>query len=145
MRIFTSSWFTPLPGGILKAGISRGTPRGYPAGYRKLPELAPGPWFNSVTPEKYHSLYMSQLARLDPAEIVAKLERMSGGRDVALLCYEKPHKPDEWCHRGQVSAWLKDVLGIDAHEYGMEELGCGRQHPKLHKCARKEAIDGTTS
>lgn len=33
-RIFTASWFTPLPTGHLRVGISRGVPRGLPAGYR---------------------------------------------------------------------------------------------------------------
>ena len=138
MRIYTSCWFTPLPPDVFKVGISRGTPRRYPAGYRKLPELAPGLWFNSVTPEKYHMLYMSQLEHLDPPAIVAKLERMSGGRDVALLCYEAPHKLDDWCHRGQVSAWLWETLSMEVFEFGMEHLGGGWQHPKLHQCARKD-------
>ena len=43
MKIYTSSWFTNLPDTIQKIGVSRGTPRGYKAGYRKMPELAPGP------------------------------------------------------------------------------------------------------
>jgi hypothetical protein len=48
---------------------SRGA-AGYPAGYRRLSELAPGPWFNSVSPLEYHKRFMAQLNALDAAAIV---------------------------------------------------------------------------
>src|ERR1017187_9456071 len=47
-KILTASWFTPLPATHIKIGISRGVPRGLPAGHRLFKKLAPGPWFNSV-------------------------------------------------------------------------------------------------
>jgi hypothetical protein len=62
MRIYTSSWFTRLPPDMLRIGISRGTPRGQPASYRRRPELAPGSWFKSVDPAEYYRWYMAQLA-----------------------------------------------------------------------------------
>ena len=40
MRIYTSSWATALPPTFRKIGISRMVPRGYPAGYRRIEELA---------------------------------------------------------------------------------------------------------
>lgn len=46
--IKTASWATKLPDDHLRVGISRGTPRRLPAGYRVFRSLAPGPWFNSV-------------------------------------------------------------------------------------------------
>ncbi len=131
MRIWTSSWFTTLPPTIQKIGISRGTPRGYPAGYRKLPELMPGTWFNSVSPTEYDRRFREILAALDPRAVLAKIEQLANGKDAALLCYEDPGKPADWCHRGQVSAWFKDTLGIDVFEYGHEAEGCGHSHPKL--------------
>jgi hypothetical protein len=136
MRIFTSSWFAPVPDTIQKIGISRGTPRGYAAGYRKMPELAPGPWFNSVTPTEYHERYMAQLAQLDASKVVAKIDTLGGGRDVALLCYENPAKRADWCHRGQVAAWLHDQLSIEVFELGFEVDGCGWHHPKLWEGVR---------
>ena len=136
MLIYTSSWFTKLPPEIQKIGISRGTPRGYPPGYRKMPELAPGPWFKTVSPEEYHRRFMAQMGALHPPAILAKLETLSGGKDVALLCYEAPGDPAAWCHRGQVSGWLLDTLSIEAFEYGVDG-GCGWGHPKLHPSARK--------
>ena len=83
-KIYTSSWFTALPPGTQKIGISRGTPRGYHAGfYRMMRELAPGAYFNTVTPAEYHRLYMEQLARLSAREVLAKIRKLGGGADVA--------------------------------------------------------------
>jgi hypothetical protein len=117
MKIYTSSWSTKLPAEIQKIGISRGTPRRYPAGYRRMPELAPGPWFNSVTPAEYHRRFMAQLGALDARAVLQKLHDLGAGRDMALLCYEAPHDPKAWCHRGQVSGWLKDELDLDVFEF----------------------------
>lgn len=140
-KIYTSSWFHPLPETIQKIGISRGTPRGYPAGYRKMPELMPGSWFKSVSPEEYHRRFMAQLAALDPAEIVAKIEALSPGKEgAALLCYEAPGKPADWCHRGQVAAWLHEKAGVEVFEFGHEHQGCGWAHPKLYKPLRRGGL-----
>lgn len=137
MKIYTSSWFTPLPPTIQKIGISRGTPRGYPAGYRKMGELCPGEWFKTVSPLEYDRRFQQVLAALDPQAILSKITELAAGKDVALLCYEDPKKAGDWCHRGQVSAWLKDTLGLDVFEYGLEELGCGHSHPKLFSELRR--------
>jgi hypothetical protein len=139
-HIFTSSWFTKLPPSFLRIGISRATPRGMQAGFRIMRELAPGPWFNSVSPHEYDVRFSDQLARLDARAILAKIEGMAGDLpDAALLCYEDPRKPDDWCHRGQVSRWFKDQLGLAVYEYGHEREGCGHAHPKLHYSVRKAA------
>ncbi|BCH11978.1 hypothetical protein MesoLj131c_62360 [Mesorhizobium sp. 131-3-5] len=130
MRIFTSSWFHPLPSTIQKIGVSRGTPRGYAAGYRKMPELAPGPWFKTASERDYKQLYFEILAKLNLAQIVAKFEQLSGGKDVALLCYEAP-TDNQYCHRAYISVWLKERLDLNVFEYGLESQGCGWSHPKL--------------
>lgn len=132
MRIFTSSWFTPLPDTIQKIGVSRGTPRRYPPGYRRIPELAPGSWFSTVSPEEYDRRFSAMLAALDPKTVLAKIESLAAGKDVALLCYEAPGDPKAWCHRGQLSRWFKDTLHLDVYEYGMEAAGCGNSHPKIY-------------
>ena len=138
MRIVTSSWFTDLPDTFQKIGISRGTPRAYPAGFRRMPELAPGPYFRSVSAEEYHRRFMAQLASLDAHVIVAKMEELSAGRDAALLCYEAPDKAEAWCHRAYVSAWLHDQLGIDVPEYSMEGAGIAWAHPKMPSQFRRQ-------
>jgi hypothetical protein len=131
IRVYTSSWSTRLPPEIQKIGISRSSPRGYPAGYRRMPELAPGPWFQSATPAEYHRLYMAQIAELDARVVLAKIHELGAGRDVALLCYEAPHDASAWCHRGHVAGWLYDHAGIAVYEFGLEAAGCGWSHPKL--------------
>lgn len=132
IKIFTSSWYTQLPVEVQRIGISRGTPRGQPAGYRMLSQLAPGPWFHSVSPAEYHHRFMAQLAQLDPNAVIARIEELAGAKPMAaLLCFEKPADPAAWCHRGQVSGWFHDRLGIEVFEYGLEAQGCGWRHPKL--------------
>lgn len=130
MRIYTSGWFHPLPSTIQKIGVSRGTPRGYAAGYRKMSELAPGSWFNSASDRDYKQLYFEILAKLNPRQIVAKIEDLSGGKDCALLCYESP-TDNQYCHRAYISVWLKEQLGLDVFEYSLESEGCAWRHPKL--------------
>jgi hypothetical protein len=141
MQIFTSSWSALLPASIARIGISRGTPRGSPGGYRMLPALAPGPWFKSVDKDRYRALYMAQLAELDPALIVTQFERLAEGRDAALLCFEAADD-ENWCHRGLVSEWLEERLGLKVFEFGREQCGCGARHPKfggLENLARTRA------
>jgi Protein of unknown function, DUF488 len=130
VRIFTSSWFHPLPSNIQKVGISRGVPRRQPAGFRMMSELAPGPWFNSVGPAEYRRLYLDQLAALDAQAVVDKLHTLGEGRDVALLCFERPDDA-QWCHRGYVAGWFYDQLGLKVFEHGYERHGCGWRHPKI--------------
>lgn len=131
-RIVTASWFTKLPEGFVQVGISRGVPRGAASGYRMYRRLAPGKWFKSVSTTQYKQLYDEQLAQLDPTRVVNDLETLCNGNIPALLCFERPNSdPNDWCHRGLVSAWLKDTLGLEIPEFGMEDYGTGWSHPKL--------------
>ena len=56
--------------------------------------------------EEYHRQVLN---KLDAFQVVEEL-----GIDSILLCYEKP---DEFCHRHLVSAWLRDKTGIEIEEY----------------------------
>ena len=139
IRIVTSSWFTKLPSGYLRIGISRSVPRGYPAGYRRIRALEPGEWFRSVTPAEYHRRYMEQLHGLDARALVDRIEAMAVGFEAAaLVCFENPTDPLAWCHRGLVSAWLKDQVDLDVSEFGIGmDACCGWQHPKLFAKRRR--------
>lgn len=53
------------------------------------------------------------LQHLSPEQVVKDLATMSGGKDVALVCYEKP---SDFCHRFLVSDWL------NANGYKTEEF-----------------------
>jgi len=131
--IKTSSWFTKLPADHARIGISRGTPKGVTA-FRMYHALAPGPWFQScATPEEFMRRYYDEvLAELDPRTVVATLESIADGDIPTLLCWEPPPPNEDWCHRGLVSAWLHDELGLEVTEYRHESEGFGWQHPKLH-------------
>lgn len=137
--IATSSWFTPLPAGYCRIGISRGVPRGQ-KGYRRYGKLNPGVWFNSVSPERYRQLYFAEiLDPLDPAEVVTDLIRLSAGDIPVLLCWESAQLPiKQWCHRALVSAWLHESLGLKVCEVGLEAQGYGWNHPLLEPSLRIE-------
>lgn len=72
---------------------------------------------------------MGHLAKLDPLEVLCDLAALAGDKVPALLCFERPGS--QWCHRGLVSAWFGDTLGIRVFEYGHENAGWGWAHPML--------------
>jgi hypothetical protein len=130
-QIKTSSWFTRLPSDHVRIGISRGVPSKQ-TGFRRYPLLNPGPWFEScASPQEYTERYFDILNRLDPENVVYELEELAEGGTPTLLCWELPPPAPAWCHRGLVSAWLYDELGLEVVEYGHEQAGFGWQHPKL--------------
>ena len=120
--MLTGSWSTPLTSAHLRIGISRGVPRRQAAGFRMCRKLAPGPWFNSVSPTEYAQLYRDEiLNRLDPEAVAAELRAMAGERTPVLVCFEKPGR-GEWCHRSMAAQWLADGIGEPVPEIGYEHL-----------------------
>jgi hypothetical protein len=120
--ILTGSWSAQLPAGVTAVGISRGTPRRR-SGFRRLPELFPGPWFGSVPPETYLRRYGQILAHLDPTTIHDRLLAL-GGTPV-MLCFESAgdiQSGTRFCHRHLVAQWLEDRLGIEVPEVGYPNL-----------------------
>ena len=81
-----------------------------------------GAWFNKVSAEEYFDLYTEQLVKLDPQRTVDRIAELGCGADVALLCFEAPHKPEATCHRAYVSAWLHDALGLEIREFTLPRL-----------------------
>jgi hypothetical protein len=113
----TASYFTYTgPGRI---GISRGVPRGIPAGYRMFRALAPGPWFRSVDATEYCWRYRREiLDRLDPQETWDRLHELAGGQEPVLLCWERPPFTREtWCHRRLVSEFFERELSVEVPEH----------------------------
>src|ERR1019366_452407 len=126
----TASWFTTLPDDHKRIGISRGTPRRLPAGYRIYRALAPGPWFNSVGIEEYYHLYRTEvLGPLNPRTVADDLVRLGGGLVPVILCYERPCGAD-WCHRAMAAEWLAEALGFVVPEVGYEALP-QHEHPLM--------------
>lgn len=48
------------------------------------------------------------LRRLNPLEVFSDLEKLSNGKDIVLLCYEKPN---DFCHRHIFAKWMN--LSLD--------------------------------
>ena len=68
--------------------------------------------------ERYTERFKNEvLKRIDPYWVLEVLERMAGGRDVAMCCYEKP---GDFCHRHIVAQWLMENTGVEVTEFGDE-------------------------
>jgi hypothetical protein len=138
-EIKTSSWYTEMPEGHVKIGISRGVPRRMSAGYRVYKKLAPGPWFNSVSPEEYDRLYQKEiLGTLDPRVIASEMIDLARGNIPVMVCYEPPSGA-QWCHRAMAALWLAEALGRPVPELGSEQLGQA-SHPLMPAELRRPVI-----
>jgi hypothetical protein len=136
--IKTGAWSSTFPDDHLRVGISRGTPRRLPAGYRVFRALAPGPWFNSVGIGEYYRLYRTEiLGPLDPKLIAESLLALGNGRVPFLLCHERPMIPGEWCHHVMAAEWLAEVLGVTVREFGFESLP---QHEQARPTGRSPRV-----
>lgn len=134
--IITASWFTKLPDGYVKIGISRGVPRGLAAGYRLFKKLAPGPWFQTTDAIEYNRLFHAEiLAPLDPIKTAAEIRALAPGKIPALCCYE-PANSSSWCHRAIVAEWLVAALGEPIPEFGHEDLP-QHLHPLMPEALRR--------
>ncbi len=126
-QIWTASWSSALPDGFVRVGISRGVPRRI-RGYLRYRGLEPGVWFHEASEEVFTGRYLAEvLSRLDPHDLVRDLELRSGGRPVALSCWEQVGKG--WCHRGLAAWWIGRHTGMLVQEVGHEGAGLG--HPML--------------
>jgi uncharacterized protein YeaO (DUF488 family) len=68
------------------------------------------------TKERYTQRYRNEvLSHVDPYWVIEVLERISGGRDVALCCFEKP---GDFCHRHILAQWLMENTGVEVTEFG---------------------------
>jgi hypothetical protein len=117
MTIYTAHWqLKQWPQGHTRVSISRGSPRWLPAGsYKTYRALAPGKWFNSVSPQEYLDLYNAEiLGKLDPRRVVEELEAL--GPNPTMLCWEGPKGIEagtHWCHRHHRRAVAR---GYDRHQ-----------------------------
>ena len=65
--------------------------------------------------ERYNRLVLGTL-RVE--NVVRDIERLSGGRDAALLCYEKP---GDFCHRHLLAKWITEESGVEVKEWMTDE------------------------
>ena len=99
--------------GMVCVGISIGTPKWLKVDIPNCRALNPKPYMLHMEREQYTRAYNQLLKGLSPQEIVRFLEEVSGGKDVVLLCYEKP---EDFCHRQLVAEWLTRN-GVSVEEY----------------------------
>ena len=59
------------------------------------------------------------LDTLEVETVINRLYELSEGKDICLLCYEKPN---DFCHRHLVSNWLKEnKIECEEYRYGRKE------------------------
>ncbi|MBR6262720.1 MAG: DUF488 domain-containing protein [Prevotella sp.] len=117
MEIYTS-YFGHLKklgaAGIKPIGIARWKPHFYNG--VNMFSVAPTRYMLSddCDEEEYLVLYDEMLKRLGAKRILQEIESLSGGRNVALLCYEKP---GDFCHRHLLADFLNKELGLNIREF----------------------------
>lgn len=119
MKIYTSYFSNSKKlseNGIVVLGVSLWPPKWFNG--HSLFEVAPKAFMlkSDLTREQYIDCYQKYvLDKLDAYKVIASIEQLSYGRDVALCCFEKP---GDFCHRHLLSKWLTEKTGIDIEEFG---------------------------
>ena len=108
MKIYTSN-FSSVKNLVKQGIVPIGTVIFPPKWYTGLnyQVLAPRPEMLKMSETVYVLKYMEILARLKPEVVIQDLVKLGNGKDVALLCFEKP---GDFCHRQLVCKWLNDFL-----------------------------------
>lgn len=122
MKIYTSYFGNAknlTRNGIRMIGVALGRPKFLP----NVPQLrcvCPTPFMLTAacSMEEYLRRYDEILSRLDAWGVMSQIQSLSGGRDVALCCYEKP---GDFCHRHLLAKWLTGKTGTEIMEYGGEK------------------------
>lgn len=117
MKIYTSYFGNKKAldkAGIMVVSVARWQPRYCPVACVML-DVAPTAYMlKEATSEQYDAEYQKILSRLDVPGFIKRLEIASGGKDVALCCYEKP---GEFCHRHVLAEYLTKQTGIEIEEF----------------------------
>lgn len=118
MKIYTS-YFAKAEklrnAGIMPIGIALGIPRFFKG--TSIQIVAPRRYMldDKWTEEEYVKMYHNDvLGKVNPTLFIKELERISGGKDVALCCYEKP---TDFCHRHILAKWITRKTGIEVLEF----------------------------
>lgn len=125
MKIYTSYYAKcrKIPHTITRISIAGKAPIGYRGIEYKV--LAPRKDFFMKWKENHDNDYYIEcfnkqvLSVLNPADVYNRLEELSGGQDIVLLCYEKS---GDFCHRHLVADWLSKNLGIEVKEWTEDEV-----------------------
>lgn len=89
-----------------------------------------------IAQDRYVELYNKEiLGKLRVEEVVYEIERLSGGKDAALLCYEKP---GDFCHRHLLADWLTRESGLVVEEFDQEKHSEVQEQPETVSKADNE-------
>lgn len=118
MEVFTSYFGMKAKleeAGILPVSIALWKPRWYEGlEYKKI---APKAFMlkGEYSQDEYIMFYQRFiLDKLKVDEVLEDLERLGDGKDIALLCYEKP---GDFCHRHLFAEWLLKQTGWEIQEF----------------------------
>lgn len=119
MKIYTTYFANigKMPESIVPVSITVFPPKGYTGLQYK--DLAPTPdllrrWKLEQDEEYYEKTFSEKvLNHCEAKKVFSDLQSLSGGKDVALVCYEKP---SDFCHRHLVARWLTES-GFECIEY----------------------------
>ena len=69
---------------------------------------------------EYEKRYRAEVLSLfkDANILLERISFISGGKDAALCCYEKP---SDFCHRHILAKWLEEQTGIKVEEFEKTE------------------------
>lgn len=121
ISIYTSYFanVNKIPPNIVPISISRWSPK-WLSWVLSFKDLAPSKEIVTecksvgMDSNEYTVRYTSEvLNNLDAKDILYRLSSLSNGKDIALLCYERP---GDMCHRHLVAKWLEQDLGITVKE-----------------------------
>lgn len=118
MKVYTSYFANGKKlkeAGVKMVGVSLYPPRWYFG--QSLKELAPTYFIlKEQDLDVYTVRYKREvLGRLNPKDVLRKMQAVSGGSDIALCCFEKP---DDFCHRHLLADWLNEKLNLGVEEFG---------------------------
>lgn len=122
MKIFTSYFGNSRKlkeAGVNMICVAIGKPR-FIAGIPQMLNVCPTRYMVSgpCSHDEYLKLYDRILASQDANQVVKQIEMLSGGKDVALCCYEKL---GDFCHRHILAKWITENTGIEITEFGVVE------------------------
>lgn len=124
MVIYTSYYanLRNLPASIIPVAISQFPPSWYKG--KTLRRLAPSSELllsykaGTVGEDEYIRRYKAEtLSAFDPRKMYGSLFEYFGGRDICLVCFERP---EDFCHRHIVAEWFRSA-GYDAREWQKPE------------------------
>ena len=123
MKIYTSYFSNSkrlAEAGVKQIGIALYPPKWFKGVSLKCVAPTASILYGSKGQEDYTRRYQNEvLSNINPKYFLETVESYSGGRDVALCCFEKP---GDFCHRHLLAEWLRQVAGISIEEFHAEVI-----------------------